>query len=117
MKIIKETCGVFCIHPDKVAKYQNKLPELSGLADLFKVLGDETRTKIIYILTEEEMCVCDIATILGTTVSNVSHHLRLLRGANLVKFRKEGKVVYYALDDHHVVNILKEGFDHVNHRK
>nr|WP_238442440.1 metalloregulator ArsR/SmtB family transcription factor [Desulfofalx alkaliphila] len=105
------------MHPEKVAKFNDgQIPEMGKLAELFKVLGDETRTKILYILSKEEMCVCDLASVLNATVSNVSHHLRLLRGAALVRYRKEGKVVYYTLDDHHVINLIKEGLEHLAHR-
>ncbi|WP_422443669.1 ArsR/SmtB family transcription factor [Thermoanaerobacterium sp. DL9XJH110] len=108
-------CDAFCLDEDKVKRLMGTVPEMSALAELFKVLADETRAKILYILSKEELCVCDIATILNTTVSNVSHHLRLLRASHLVKFRREGKQVYYTLDDDHVVHIIGEGFDHVNH--
>lgn len=111
----KDVCEVFCIEEDKVRRLANTIPDMLGLADLFKVLADETRVKIVYILSKEELCVCDIAALLNSTVSNISHHLRVLRTAHLVKFRKEGKQVYYTLDDEHVVHIIKEGFEHVNH--
>lgn len=88
---------------------------MSGLADLFKVLADENRVKILYVLSKEELCVCDISAVLGSTVSNISHHLRVLRTARLVKFRREGKQVYYTLDDDHVVNLIREASDHVGH--
>jgi len=110
-----EVCETFCIDEDKVKKLRGAIPDMESLAELFKVLADQTRVKIVYILSKEELCVCDIAVILGSTTSNVSHHLRVLRTAHLVKFRREGKQVYYTLDDDHVVNIIGEGFDHVNH--
>lgn len=110
-------CEVYCFNKDKVERIKNNLVDVSGLAELFKVLGDETRTKILYLLSQDELCVCDIATILDTTVSNVSHHLRLLKGARLVKYRKEGKNVFYSLDDEHVLNLFREGFDHVKHNR
>lgn len=111
----QDLCEVFCIDEDKVKKLKDSIPDMGPLAELFKVLADETRAKIVYILSKEELCVCDIATLLNSTVSNVSHHLRLLRTAHLVKSRREGRQVYYTLDDDHVVHIIKEGFDHVNH--
>lgn len=111
----EDFCDIFCIDEDKVKRLMGKVPDTGGLAELFKVLADETRASIVYLLSKEELCVCDIATILGTTVSNVSHHLRLLRTSHLVRFRREGKQVYYTLDDEHVNHIIKEGFDHVNH--
>ena len=76
------------------------------LAETFKVLGDATRTKIIFALSQEELCVCDIANLLGTTKSAVSHQLRVLRNMKLVKYRKEGKMAFYSLDDEHIKNSL-----------
>lgn len=111
----KDICEVFCIEKDKVEKLKDAIPDMSALAELFKVLADETRAKVVYLLSKEELCVCDIAALLNSTVSNISHHLRVLRTAHLVKFRREGKQVYYTLDDDHVVHIIKEGFEHVNH--
>ena len=113
----KYICEVFCIEEEKVNRLMNTIPDMLDLAELFKVLADETRAKIVYLLSKEELCVCDIAAILNSTVSNVSHHLRVLRTARLVKFRREGKQVFYTLDDDHVVHIIKEGFEHVNHIK
>ncbi|MCG0276376.1 MAG: metalloregulator ArsR/SmtB family transcription factor [Thermosediminibacteraceae bacterium] len=110
-----EKCDVFCINEQKVNKLIGTVPNTVGLAELFKVLADETRLKIVYLLSKEELCVCDIAAILGLAVSNVSHHLRVLRVAHLVKFRRDGKQVYYSLDDDHVIHIIKEGFAHVEH--
>ena len=111
----KDTCEVCCIEKDKVEKLKNDIPDMTNLAELFKVLADETRVKVVYLLSKEELCVCDIAALLNSTVSNISHHLRVLRTAHLVKFRREGKQVYYSLDDEHVVHIIREGFEHVNH--
>jgi len=112
-----DLCDIFCIDEEKVKKLVSAVPPTATgeLAELFKVLADETRLKIVYLLSQEELCVCDIAAILGLTVSNVSHHLRVLRVAHLVKFRREGKQVYYSLDDDHVIHIIKEGFAHVEH--
>jgi len=90
--------------------------KLYDLAELFKVFGDTTRIKILHALSEEEMCVCDIAALLGMNQSAISHQLRVLKQAGLVKFRKEGKVVYYSLDDDHVKNIFEQGFIHINHK-
>jgi DNA-binding transcriptional ArsR family regulator len=111
----EDFCDTFCLDEDKVKKLLGTVPDMTGLAELFKVLADETRARIVYLLSKEELCVCDIATILGTTVSNVSHHLRVLRTSHLVRFRRDGKQVYYTLDDDHVIHIIREGFDHVNH--
>lgn len=111
-----DICDEFRCSPDKVAHWQGKLPPLKDVAATFKVLADETRTSILYLLAHEELCVCDIATILGTTVSNVSHHLRLLRAQRLVKYRREGKMVIYSLDDEHVLTLINQAFIHVQHQ-
>lgn len=108
-------CEVFAYDPEKVSRWQGQLPSLKGVAELFKALADETRAGILYLLAREELCVCDIAVILGTTVSNTSHHLRLLRAQRLVKYRREGKMVFYSLDDEHVLHLINEAFDHVRH--
>ena len=86
---------------------------LYDLAELFKVFGDSTRIKILYLLFESEMCVCDIAALLNMTISAISHQLRVLKQSQLVRFRREGKTVYYSLADDHVRSILAQGMDHV----
>jgi ArsR family transcriptional regulator len=83
------------------------------LAELFKIFGDSTRIKIICALFEAEMCVCDIAALLKMTQSAVSHQLRVLKTSRLVKHRREGKVIYYSLDDEHVKNIFNQGLEHI----
>ncbi len=93
-----------------------KEEKLYDLAELFKVFGDTTRIKILCALFEEEMCVCDIAALLGMTQSAISHQLRVLKSAGLVKYRKQGKIVYYSLDDDHIENIFDQGFNHINHK-
>jgi len=84
-----------------------------ALAETFRVLGDSTRVKIAFALSHEELCVCDLSNLLGVSQSAVSHSLRTLRQMRLVRFRKEGKVAYYKLDDEHIDNLLKEGFRHI----
>jgi len=114
-----EFCNCNIIHEDVVIKVKEKMPleeKLYDLAELFKVFGDTTRIKILYALFEEEMCVCDIAALLGMTQSAISHQLRVLKTSGLVKYRKEGKIVYYSLDDEHIKNIFDQGFHHINHR-
>ncbi len=114
-----DACSCNVIHEDTVKKVKEKMPPeevLYDLAELFKVFGDTTRTRIIYALFEEEMCVCDIASLLDMTQSAISHQLRILKSARLVKYRREGKIVYYSLDDEHVKNIFDQGFNHINHR-
>ncbi len=111
-----EYCDCNTIHEEVVADVRAQMPvdeDLLDLADLFKVFGDSTRIKIITALLKSEMCVCDIAVLLGMTKSAISHQLRVLRQARLVKFRKEGKVVYYSLDDQHVSAIVEQGLDHI----
>ncbi|MCY6957097.1 ArsR/SmtB family transcription factor [Clostridium brassicae] len=114
-----EFCSCNQIHNDVIHKVkENMIPEeiSTSLADFFKVLGDNTRIKILFALSVNEMCVCDISTLLSMNQSAVSHQLRVLRGARLVKYRKEGKVVYYSLDDEHVENVFKQGLDHIQHK-
>ena len=109
-------CDFLCVHRDTVEKVQALLPaedSLYDLAELFKVFGDSTRVKILYVLFESEMCVCDIAQLLGMTQSAVSHQLRILKSSKLVKFRREGKTVFYSLDDEHVRAILSLGMEHL----
>jgi DNA-binding transcriptional ArsR family regulator len=86
------------------------------VAEVFKVLGDVTRVKILHALSRRELCVCDLAAVVAMGQSAVSHQLRLLRGLRLVKYRKEGKMVWYALDDQHVFSLLSQGVEHVTHR-
>ena len=87
---------------------------LYDLAELFKVFGDTTRVKILYALFAAEMCVCDIAALLNMSQSAISHQLRILKQARLVKFRRQGRVVYYSLDDEHVKQIFDQGLTHIN---
>ncbi|MDK2855393.1 MAG: ArsR family transcriptional regulator, lead/cadmium/zinc/bismuth-responsive transcriptional [Bacillota bacterium] len=108
-------CQIFAVNPEKVARWERRLPSLAPVAELFKALADETRAKILYLLANEEFCVCDLAIILGTTVSNVSHHLRRLRAEHLVKYRREGKMAFYSLDDDHVLHLINEAFNHAQH--
>ena len=89
--------------------------EQHTLADLFKVFGDPTRIKILYLLLEGELCVNDIAASLGMSQSSISHQLKTLKQHRLVKFRRNGKTIFYALDDEHVVNILNQGLEHIEH--
>lgn len=112
-----ESCNCDVIHEEIVNKVKETMPEeemLYDLAEFFKVFGDSTRIKILWALEESEMCVCDIACLLNMTQSAISHQLRVLKQANLVKNRKEGKVVYYSLNDDHVKQILEQGLIHIN---
>ncbi len=100
----------------KAKEFMPKEEKLYDLAELFKVFGDSTRIKILFALYESEMCVCDIAALLGMTQSAISHQLRVLKNSKLVKFRRDGKEVFYSLDDEHVFKILAAGFEHINHK-
>lgn len=112
-----ESCNGNIIHEDIVVRVKDKLPAeetLYDLAELFKVFGDTTRIKIICALFESEMCVCDLSCLLNMTQSAISHQLRVLKSARLVKFRREGKVVYYSLDDEHIKHIYDAGLNHIS---
>jgi DNA-binding transcriptional ArsR family regulator len=114
-----DKCDCTIIHEDVVDKVKSTMPEeedLYNLADFFKVFGDSTRIKIISALLTCEMCVCDIAALLNMTHSSISHQLRVLKQARLVKFRREGKVVYYSLDDGHIKGIFDTGLLHVTEK-
>ena len=111
-----ECCDFYQVHDDVVQAVKNKMPEedeLYDLAEIFKVFGDSTRIKILYVLFEAEMCVCDIAALLGMTQSAISHQLKALKNARLVKSRREGKTVFYALADNHVKTIIDQGLEHI----
>ena len=110
------TCEYLNVHEDAVAQVLAALPDdetLYDLSELFRVFGDSTRIKILYVLFESELCVCDIAQLLGLTQSAVSHQLRILKTNRLVKPRKDGKTVFYSLSDDHVRKIIAQGIDHI----
>ena len=116
MKKSMPGCEITLVHEDTVEAVRKTLPEdelLYDLADFFKVFGDTTRIKILQALYRSELCVCDLSAVLGASQSAVSHQLKILRLANLVKHRKEGKIVYYSLSDNHVSAILAQGLDHL----
>lgn len=111
-----ERCSCTVIHEDTINKVKKNMPDdeiLYDVAELFKVFGDPTRTKIICALFQEEMCVCDLANLLVMSHSAVSHQLKVLKQTRLVKPRREGKIVYYSLDDYHIKKIFDYGFEHV----
>ena len=111
-----ESCSCNIIHKDVVEEVKDKLPQeeiLYDLAELFKVFGDSTRIKIICSLFESEMCVCDLSALLNISQSAISHQLRVLKSARLVKFRRAGKVIYYSLDDEHIKQIFDAGLHHI----
>lgn len=110
-------CDCEAIHQhiiDKVRPLMPGEPQLYDVADFFKVFSDSTRIRILWALEESEMCVCDLAVLLNMTKSAISHQLKTLRLSKLVKFRKEGKVVYYSLDDDHIKDILLKALEHIN---
>lgn len=112
-------CDCIAIHDDIVDKVRENIPQeetLYDLAELFKTFGDTTRIKILYALFASEMCVCDIAVLLNMTQSAISHQLRVLKQARLVKFRKDGKVVYYSLDDEHIKHMFDQGLHHISEK-
>ena len=112
-----ERCDCAVIHEDLVNQVKTKMPQeetLSDLAEFFKVFGDSTRIRILWALDEAEICVCDIAFLLNMTQSAISHQLRILKQANLVKNRKAGKIVFYSLNDEHVKQILNQGLIHIS---
>ena len=114
----KHICSCEMIHEELVERAQKNMQpeeEYQRLATLFKMFGDGTRVKILHALEQNELCVCDLASLLRMTKSAVSHQLKALRLSNLVKFRREGQVVYYSLADDHVKYILDIGFDHIHH--
>ena len=110
-----DTCEIYCYDEEKVNRIQGDLQtvDISSVAKMLKAIADENRAKITYALCqEEELCVCDIANIIGITVANASHHLRTLHKQGLVKFRKEGKLAFYSLDDEHVKQIMMIALAH-----
>ena len=111
-----ERCDYIHAHEDIVNAVNAQMPDeeiLYDLAELFKVFGDSTRIKILYVLFESEMCVCDIAQLLNMNQSAISHQLRVLKQSKLVKYRRDGKTVFYSLADGHVHTILGQGMEHV----
>lgn len=115
---ICDTCEELKTDPERIEKVKACLindDESMMIAEVFKMLGDQTRIKIIFSLSCCEMCVCDIAETINMTQSAVSHQLRLMRNMKLVKYRKEGKSVYYSLDDEHILQLFNQGMEHVRH--
>lgn len=111
-----EHCEYIHAHEDIISRVNKAMPDeevLYDLADLFKIFGDSTRIKILYVLFESEMCVCDIAHLLNMTQSAISHQLRALKQSKLVKYRRDGKTVFYSLADGHVRTIMNQGMEHV----
>ena len=113
-------CGENCPHYNKIDEVKKAEPtfdEIMEIADMFKLFADSSRLKIICAILNNELCVCDLCELLGLTQSNVSHQLQLLRTSKLVKYRKEGKQVYYSLKDEHIEKIIKMALDHIREEK
>lgn len=116
MNADSDLCEVRCVDAPKVRRAQKamKSPEVvTILAETFRVLGDPTRLRIVHALADHELCVCDLATVVGVEQSVVSHSLRALRRMRLVRYRKDGKIAFYSLDDDHIASVVGEGFRHV----
>ncbi|RLE14665.1 transcriptional regulator [Candidatus Aerophobetes bacterium] len=112
----EDICEVEFVDEEKVKAVKKLLPsekDIFALAETFKALADPTRVKIIFSLSKKELCVHDLASLLGMSLSAISHQLRILRNMKLVKFRKQGKMVYYCLDDEHIENLFNQGLEHV----
>ena len=110
-------CEFMHVHEEIVEKVEKVMPDEQQLLDLsefFKVFGDSTRIKILYVLSQSEMCVCDIASLLQMGQSAISHQLRVLKQMRLVKFRRDGKTVFYSLSDSHIQTILAQGMEHIS---
>lgn len=111
-----ESCEFIHVHDEIVKEVQELIPDdtkLADLAEFFRVFGDSTRIKILYVLMCSEMCVCDIAQLLGMTQSAISHQLRVLKQMDLVKNRRDGKTIFYSLADTHIKTILSQGLEHI----
>ena len=114
------SCDCNVIHQEAVDEVLQKMPSedtFNRLADLFKLIGDTTRCRILFALDQNEMCVCDIANVLGMSKSSISHQLGTLRRSGIVKCRKSGKEVFYMLDDNHVKEVFEIGIEHIEHKK
>jgi DNA-binding transcriptional ArsR family regulator len=112
---MKDVCEIEYVNKEAVEEVKSKMLSdtiILKVAENFKILGDSTRVKILYALAKRELCVCDLSALLNISHSAVSHQLRILRAYNLVKFRKEGKIVYYSLADEHVIKLIEMGVEH-----
>ncbi len=120
MSINEFMCDCNIIHQDIVEETLKKMPHqnlFNKLAEFFKIIGDPTRTKILFALDQNEMCVCDIANVLNMTKSSISHQLATLRKSGIVKCRREGKEVYYTLDDEHIKQVFEIAIEHIEHKE
>jgi DNA-binding transcriptional ArsR family regulator len=119
MKKTNDVCEVVCVNTRAVGRAKKHMPapdQVARVAETFAALGDPTRVRILAALATTELCVCDLAALLGMTLSAVSHQLRLLRHLGLVKYRKEGRLAHYALDDEHASEMLSQMLKHIEHQ-
>ena len=119
-KNLKDLCEIKCVHPQSIEHVKENMLEeatIYSLSEMFKVLSEPSRIRILHALSSGELCVCDLAEALSMNQSAISHQLRILRNASLVKFRKEGKEAWYSLDDDHVISLMKQGIEHMHHKK
>lgn len=116
-KASHDVCDIFCFNEEKVSLLKREIKGIEQLAPLFKALADPTRLKIVYALSRDELCVCDVASIIGSSVAAASHHLRLLRSSGLARYRREGKMVFYRLADECVATILETAMRHQVHNE
>ncbi|MBD9115181.1 ArsR family transcriptional regulator [bacterium] len=117
---IAEMCDCNVIHENVVENVKSKMLDSEFITEIslfFKILGDNTRVKILFALDHNEMCVCDIANVLNMTKSSISHQLSYLKDLNIVKSRKSGKEVYYSLDDEHVKEVFEVAISHIEHKR
>lgn len=113
-------CDCNMVHKEMVQDTLSQMPEnniMNALAEFFKIMGDQTRCKLLFALMQNEMCVCDLANVLSMTKSSISHQLSKMKEVGLVKCRKSGKTVYYSLDDSHIKEIFEVGLNHINHKR
>ena len=118
-ELAAEACAAFHLDPRKVIALRKAMlgiPSVAALAETFKVLGDVTRVRILDALSRSELCVCDLAQLIGLSESAVSHQLRILRGMRLVRARRDGRMAFYTLDDQHIVRLFEQGMEHVEER-
>ena len=119
MKNSETICEITWIDKQKISDVKKKMKSettIERLSETFKVLSDKTRVKLLFALSIQELCVCEIADLLETTKSAISHQLRILRNMRLVKYRKDGKMAFYSLDDKHITNLFAEGLKHVEEK-
>lgn len=109
---VSEVCDCYSPHGDALRGLKQRAAEVAGLSELFAALADEVRAKILYLLSFQELCTCDLADVMELTLPAISHHLRLLKMMRLVKHRRDGKMVYYSLADHHILELIRVAQEH-----